>query len=251
MPIIHKGRDAMFFFLDMYKRMWGTDSLAQVAWCHHRHHPWPAPYPEHISKPDPYEKEACYTLAVLTSVLCMSLEKLISRLWRSAAAAASNKLHQISTRISTCSEQEAMSRAMCTQHSSPYRKTLKIMSWNCHTFQWQVPCIQFILGTPESVAPRSLVPSCKNCHHHTARAPTANWSIIITWLEFFLFHSLSWYWIDTGGHPNSEILCWSFFSWRGGKKKTCRYLNAQILSWSKISIEEKNESSMKSRKGCH
>lgn len=114
------------------------------------------------------------------------------------------------------------------------------------TFQWQVPCIQFILGTPESVAPRSLVPSCKNCHHHTRRAPTANWSIIITWLEFFLFHSLSWYWIDTGGHPNSEILCW-----RGKKNKTCRCLNAQILSWSKISIEEKNESSMKSRKGCH
>ncbi len=33
-----------------------------------------------ISKPDPYEKEACYTLAVLTSVLCMSLERPISRL---------------------------------------------------------------------------------------------------------------------------------------------------------------------------
>jgi hypothetical protein len=144
----------------------------------------------------------------------------ISRLWRSAAAAAaSNKLHQIWTRISTCSEQEAMSRAMRTQHSSPYRKTLKIMSWNCHTFQWQVPYIWFILGTPESVAPRSLVPSCKNCHHHTTRAPTANWSIIITWLDFFLFHSLSWYWIDSGGHPNSEILCWSFFSWKEKNKK--------------------------------
>jgi hypothetical protein len=111
-----------------------------------------------------------------------------------------------------------MSRAMCTKCSRPYRKTLKIMSWNCHTFQWQVPCIQFILRTPKSVAPRSLFPSCKNCHHHTARAPRANWSIIIKWLEFFLFHSLSWYWIDTGGHPNSEILCWSFFSWKGEKK---------------------------------
>ncbi len=101
-----------------------------------------------------YEKEACYTLAVLTSVLCMSFERLISRLWRSAAAAAaSNKLHQIWTRISTCSEQEAMSRAMCTQHTVLTGRHWKSCHGNVIPFNGKCHVSSLYLGPPNLLHP--------------------------------------------------------------------------------------------------
>jgi hypothetical protein len=93
-------------------------------------------------------------LAVLTSVLCMSFERLISRLWRSAAAAAaSNKLHQIWTRISTCSEQEAMSRAMCTQHTVLTGRHWKSCHGNVIPFNGKCHVSSLYLGPPNLLHP--------------------------------------------------------------------------------------------------